>query len=496
MFIDKISGLFKELRRRHVVRVTLAYAVIGWVVIEVADLLTEAYNAPDWILQVFIALIALGLPLSAVLAWAFELTPEGIVYDEGADEPGKPPKPKTLINDSSIAVLPLDYYGESEKEYIAEGITEDLTTLLSRTPGLFVIARNSSSRYRGGNTSICKVGEELGVRYVAEGSVRRMGDQLRVNVQLIEASSENHVWAQRFDFAESDLFEIEMDICQRVAAQLVSSLEKAESDRSRIMPAGTQNGWLLTQRAIHVWWSGPDEETVGEAFELITAALEQDPEYAYALAFYGFLCIISLLMGINRNAEDMQDKGMQAIQAALKTAPNDPFVLFYWGVIQGFTGNMERAINTLERAKVGNPNDPHIQADLSFFLSQMGRDEEARKLLESAFLLSPYEPRSYVWHFYKASALGFSEMEAALLELEKSISLFNRYIPSLTLKIIYCGAMGREDEARETAATLRKHHPKLTLADLSRMLTMATVNKENLDITLEIVTRYFVNGTD
>ena len=82
------------------------------------------------------------------------------------------------------------------------------------------------------------------------------------------------------------------------------------------------------------------------------------------------------------------------------------------------------------------------------------------------------------------------------LELEKSISLFNRYIPSLTLKIIYCGAMGKEDEARETAATLRKHHPKLTLEDLSRMLTMATVNKENLDITLEIVTRYFVNGTD
>jgi len=494
--MQKISSLYQELRRRHVVRVGLAYAVVAWLVIEVADLLTETYNAPDWILQVFIALIALGLPVSMVLAWAFEITPGGIVYDKGADEPHEPEKPKKLIHDSSIAVIPLDYYGESEKEYIAEGITEDLTTLLSRTPGLFVIARNSSSRYRGGDTSIRKVGEELGVRYVAEGSVRRVGEQLRINVQLIEASTENHLWAQRFDFAESDLFEIERDICQRVAAQLVSSLEKAESDRSSIMPAGTQTSWLLTQRAIHVWWSGPDEETVGEAFKLITEALEQDPEYAYALAFYGFLCIISLLMGISSDAEEMKNKGMQAIQAALKTAPNDPFVLFYWGVIQGFTGNMERAINTLERARQGNPNDPHIQADLSFFLSQMGREEEGAKLLENAFLLSPYEPRSYVWHFYKASALGLSNMEAALLELEKSISLFNRYIPSLTLKIIYYGAMGRDDDAREAAATLHKHHPKLKLIDLSRMLRMATANKEDLDTILKITERFFVNGSE
>lgn len=490
---QKIPEFYNELRRRHVVRVAIAYVIVAWLMIEATELLTDAYNAPEWILQVFIAVAALGLPVCIVAAWAFELTSDGIVYDQGVETAPEKTVKKALVHDSSIAVLPLDYYGESDKAYLAEGITEDLTTLLSRTPGLFVIARNSSSCYRGGDISILKVGEELGVRYVTEGSVRRIGDQLRINIQLIEAATENHVWAQRFDFSEADLFKMEEDICHRVATQLVSSLEQAESDRASIMPADSQTGWLLTQRAIHVWWSGPDEETVGEAFRLIGEALEQDPEYAYALAFYGFLCIISLLMGIGTEGDHLKEKGMAAMQSAVKSAPNDPFVLFYWGVVQGFTGNMERGVITLERAKQGNPNDPHIQADLGYFLSVLGREEEGKALLKNAFLLSPHEPRSYVWHFFLACAVGKEDPEALLTGMEKSLSLFNRYIPALALKFIYLGILGRDQEASEAAKVLQDYHPNLKLVDMRRMLIMAVPDENDRAPLLEQVNRFIVD---
>ena len=492
-----MKNFYKELRRRRVFRVTAAYLVAAWVIIEIASVLTDTYNAPDWVLQGFIALLALGLPLSIVLAWAFDLTPDGIVHTDDVDqEEATATTAAKPVHDSSVAVLPLDYYGDGDKEYISEGITEDLTTLLSRTPGLFVIARNSSSRYRGGGVSIRKVGEELSVRYVVEGSVRRMGDHLRINIQLIEASTENHIWAQRFHFAESDLFMNEEDICHRVATQLVSSLEKAESDRASVMPLGKQDSWLLTQQAIHVWWSGPDHGTVNQAFELINEALEKDPEYAYALAFYGFLCVMSVLIGIKIDVEQPMELGMQSIQAALKKAPDDPFVLYYWGVILGYTGNRQNAISALDRAKQANPNNPHIRADLGFFISHEGRFEEGVKLIKSAFLLSPYEPRSYVWHLFLGSVLGTTDPEAALAEYEESLALFSRYTPSLVGKIICLGILGRDEEASSASKQLQEFHPQTSLDDLKQLVNMSTDNEETRAVCSAMLERYFHNESE
>ena len=470
-----------------------AYTVVAWIVIEVADLLTETFNAPDWVLQVFIILLVLGLPISIVLAWAFDLTQTGVTATEWPSDTKEKATPDNdfVVNESSLAVIPLDYYGESKDRYLADGITEDLTTLLSRTPGLFVIARNSSSRYGGGNVSVRKVGEELGVRYVVEGSVRRLSQHLRLNVQLIEAATEKHIWAQRFDFSEDDLIKKEEDICHRIATQLVSSLEKAESSRAQLLPLRSQDSWLLTQRAIHKWWSGPDSSSVREAFSLVGSALERDPDYPYALAFYGFLCSISQLIGIETDIENPVKAGMESLQKALRLSPDDPFVLFYWGVVLGFTGDRKGAISTLQRAKEGNPNDPHILADLGFFLTQVGRNEEGLEMIQQAFRLSPFEPRNYVWHLYLGSERGMRDPEAALDQYEKSLAGFSRYTPALLGKIITLGLLRRDAEAQETCAFLRESHPHIGLEDLKRMLRTSTQSDDELATYFSILEKHF-----
>lgn len=485
--------MIAELGRRHVFKVGAAYIVVGWVVIEVAALLTEAFQAPEWALQVFIVLIVLGLPLSLVLAWAFDLTHDGITVShwQDADSPAPRKKNDAPLAESSLAVIPLEYYGESEKGFLSEGVTDDLITLLSRTPGLFVIARNSSSRYRGGDVSAKEIGEELGVRYVVEGSIRHLGGQLRVNVQLVEAASEKHIWAQRFDFPEAELMMHEEDICHRIATQLVSSLEKAESSRAELLPLRRQDSWLLTQRAIHMWWSGPENSSVEEALGLVRRALEKDPDYPYALAFLGFLCVISQVLGIQIDVENPVESGVESLQKAVRRAPDDPFVLFYWGVIQGFAGNRKNAISTLVRAKEGNPNDPHILADLGFFLTQEGQREEGIRMIERAFRLSPYEPRSYVWHLYLAIELNQRDPEAAIQEYDKSLAGFNRYTPALLGKMIILAVLGREEEAQLTCNFLRLSHPDISLEDLRRLLRTSTHEENELTVYLPILERLY-----
>ena len=490
MIASKFNNLFRELHRRHVFRVAGAYAVIAWLTVEVADILTDAFNSPDWIIQGFIAVMALGFPIAIVVAWAFELTPMGILRDSDAQKIEKPHASKT-VHDSSIIVLPLDHFGKSDSDdYIAEGMTEDLITLLSRTPGLFVIARNTSDTYKGRNLPIREVVKELGVRYVVEGSLRRMGDQMRVNIQLIEGASEEHIWAQRFDFDEADLFDVKHDIYVRISTQLSGSVIEAESKRAKLMPSHELDSWLLTQRAIHEYYSGAAQDTYESAVKLIEKALELDPEYAYALAMHAHLCTTGLLLGFNDDEETCSRIADEQIQHALKLAPNDPMVLWCWGVVQGFFGNKAGAIVTLERAKESNPNDPHILADLGHFLIQVGRVDEGMEFLMLAFQHSPHEPRAYVWHFYLGTGLSIHDREAGLAEFEKSIALFNAYIPSLSAKFVALAVLERDEDAQIAANQLFEIHPKLTAGQLRRMYEMSIDNPKALAQYTAIIDRY------
>lgn len=488
--IKKLKKFFNELRRRHVFKVAAAYGVISWVTAEVTNLLTTAYHSPDWIMQAYIAFVILFFPIVLVTAWAYDLKPEDAQQETVVKtEPKK--LPAKANNRSSILVLPLNNFGSSDKDdYIADGMTEDLITLLSRTPGLFVIARNTSYYYKDKKTPIPEIAAELGVNYLVEGSVRPMGKHMRVNIQLIDAATQTHIWAQLFDFDEENLFDVKHDISVRISTQLAGSVTVAESDRAKLLPSNELDSWLLTQRAIQEYFSRTSSDNFKVAIDLLKQALALDPEYPYALAFHAHLCTTGLLQGYIDDKEATVKIINQEIQQALKLAPKDPMVLWCWGVVQGFLGNKAGAITTLAKAMEGNPNDPHIRADLGMFLIHVGRAEEGIKLLHYALQLSPHEPRVYVWHFYLGSGLAHTDLQASLLEIQKSIDLSNEYIPALAAKIVALALLQRADEAKAAAETLFRIHPNLRIKQLIRMFEMSIGQPEVLARYLAVLKQY------
>jgi TolB-like protein len=271
-------GLFEELKRRSVFRGAALYAVVAWLLVQIGEATFEPLGLPDGSQRLLIILVALGFPVAVVLAWIFDLTPEGVVRtsdespavkhlrtgrridfaiigallivvglmlwgperDPVEDElpaaaPGLdlaavlPPENPPLPDKPSVVVLPFDNLsGDPDQEYFADGITEDLTTDLARRPRVFVIARNSAFTYKGRAVRVEDVGRELGVRYAVEGSVRRVGDHVRINAQLIDATSGLHLWSERYDRELTDIFGLQNEIVAAILDSVGAEIEVEE----------------------------------------------------------------------------------------------------------------------------------------------------------------------------------------------------------------------------------------------------------------------------
>ncbi len=288
-----------ELKRRNVFRVGVAYAIVAWLLVEVASVVLPTFEAPDWVMKVVTFHVILGFPLALILAWAFELTPDGIKRETAADPdesithvtgrkldfaiigllviavvflvidnyvlvaepeqaevvaeqvpgPESDSIPTVLPHDRpAIAVLPFNNLSpDAEHAFFADGLAEDLITRLSSWRAFPVIARNSSFQYRGGDVDLKRVSRELGVRYVVEGSVRRAGERIRVNAQLIDAPSGEHVWAETYDRKVADVFTLQDEISAIIAASLVGDLTRAEGERARQRGTNNLEAWSLYQ---------------------------------------------------------------------------------------------------------------------------------------------------------------------------------------------------------------------------------------------------------
>ena len=185
--------LWNELKRRKVVRVVIAYVIVGWLLIQVADVTLEPLRLPEWSDTMVIWLIGLGLPVAIVLAWVLDVTPDGIEVTES-----KPDTPSS--NDASIAIMPFaNVSGDPDNEYFSDGLSEELINLLSRLHDLRVCSRTSSFALKGSSLDMGSIAKKLGVRYVLEGSVRRAGNRVRITAQLIDATLDSHMWSETYD---------------------------------------------------------------------------------------------------------------------------------------------------------------------------------------------------------------------------------------------------------------------------------------------------------
>src|ERR1700719_2247172 len=226
---------FTELKRRKVYRVAVAYAVLSWLLIQIATQVFPFFEIPTWVVRLVVVALVLGFPVALLLSWAFDLTPSGIKRTDDIDET-KVPAPVTIAKapvapppEKSIAVLPFENFSDDQQNtYFADGIQDDILSSLAKLADLKVISRTSVRQYRSGTRNLREIGEALGVAYVMEGTVRREVNRVRINVQLIDARTDLHVWNDTYDREITDLFALQTELARRIAFALRANLSPRE----------------------------------------------------------------------------------------------------------------------------------------------------------------------------------------------------------------------------------------------------------------------------
>ena len=295
-------SLIAELKRRSVFKVGAAYVVVGWVVIEVAATLAPQLNLPDWTPRLVTLIVLLGFPVALVLAWALDLTPEGIKVTSGAGNKRfysavavltlaalgwywygtHRAAPSGLSNARSIAVLPfVNMSGDKNNEYFSDGISEEILNVLAENPELEVAARTSSFAFRGSKEEVPQIAHQLGVRMVLEGSVRKQGDRVRITAQLVDASSGFHVWSQTYDRELKDIFAIQDEIAHAIADELKLRIAGSGVERGGSKGTSSVSAHDDYLRGLALWQerTGP---TLLQAIAAFKRAIAADPDYADA----------------------------------------------------------------------------------------------------------------------------------------------------------------------------------------------------------------------
>src|SRR5438034_6261523 len=306
-----MSGFFEELQRRKVYRVAAAYIIAAGFIIQMGSAILPAWELPNWAFRLVVVLLLIGFPIALILAWAYDVTPQGIRATP-APTTSRSHRRRNLIMlialgvvisvgtgffllprasarkiDKSIAVLPFQNLSdEKENAYFADGVQDDILTNLSKIGDLKVISRMSVMSYRGdGVRNAREIGKALGVATLLEGSVRRAGNRVRVSVQLINANNDEHIWAEDYDRDLMDVFAIQTDLAQKIASALQAKLSPNEKARLDRQPTKDSDAYLLYLQA-HDYANRPDRfrDTSLKAEELFEQAIKLDPNFALAFA--------------------------------------------------------------------------------------------------------------------------------------------------------------------------------------------------------------------
>jgi TolB-like protein/class 3 adenylate cyclase len=391
------------------------------------------------------------------------------VYALKIRSPGAPPAPGVAQTEKrepprlSLVVLPFANIGDDpEQEYFVDGVTESLTTDLSRISGAFVIGRSTAFAYKGKRIDLKQIGRELNVRYVLEGSVQRAASRMRVNVQLIEPESGKHLWAERFDKPLADLFDMQDEIVSRLANQLHAELIEAEARRAEQAPDPDATDFVFRGRSVLNRGFAPDILT--KAREFYERALELDPSNIDALVGVAAVDVLVCISDLTDDPQALLAEAETRLTKALAAAPNNAYAHLFMGVVLRATYRAHRGVQELERALVIDSNLAGARALMGSALACMGRAQEAEAHVLEALRLSPRDVMIFEWFLVAGTAKTLlGEFAEAASWLRKSIDA-NRNRPLAFFLLAACLAhLGHLDEARREVKAGLAVDPKFTL---------------------------------
>src|SRR5439155_18970178 len=337
------KNFFAELKRRNVYKVAIAYGVVAWLLMQVASQIFPFFEIPSWAVRLVVLLLILGFPIALVLAWAFDLTPEGLKRTEWADrEPARPSRNKAWrqtesvkVPAKSIAVMPFENRSEDKANaYFAAGIQDEILTLLSKIADLKVISRTSTQRYQSKPGNLSEIAKQLGVANILEGSVQKAADRVRVNVQLINAQTDSHLWAETYDRKLTDIFGVESEIAKRIAESLRAKLTGREEQTLAVKPTNNPEAYDAYLRGLAFEArNGAWIDLLMKAIGFYEQAVQLDPKFA--LAWARLSRADALLYYRNaRSGDNVRDAAKKALENAQKLEPNSPETLLALGYYQ------------------------------------------------------------------------------------------------------------------------------------------------------------------
>jgi len=436
-------GLVSELRRRNVFRMVVLYAVAAWLIMQVAGVLIDLAKLPDWIGLTTLWLLAVGFPISLVFSWFYEITPEGISLEKDVDRATSithvtgrrldflvisllaaavilfaydkwwiSPPPE-----QSIAVLAFENMSaDAEQEYFSDGISEELLNLLAQVPGLKVISRSSAFSFKGKDVAIPTIAEQLNVAHILEGSVRRMGNRLRITAQLIEAKSDTHLWSETYDRELESTFAVQDEIAAAVVEAIKGRLELSGAPPPRADAAANPEAHdaYLRGRYLIVQRTRAGVKGAGREFE---KAIALDPGYALA---YAELAIALSLGSSGLDYTERVAAMTSHVEQAMSLDPDLAEAYAAKGRLLLAQDHYEDALQQFEQAIHINPNYSTVYSWMGLIYQGLGRYEESFTMLEMAVRLDPLSVlglNNYTFRLIERNRLAEAERELAKLQV-------------------------------------------------------------------------------
>jgi TolB-like protein/Tfp pilus assembly protein PilF len=461
------GNFFVELKRRNVYKVAVAYIVAGWALSQGIAQVFPVFDVPNWIVRLIVLLIILGLPVALVLTWMFEITPQGILRTETADAmtgamqrkkhawiyvvviagllsvglfflgrytaqtPRQSEAATGLLPEKSIAVLPFDNLsGDPDNAYFTEGVQDEILTRLAKVADLKVIARTSTQKFRSSPENLPEIAKQLGVMNILEGSVQKANDQVRVNVQLINALTYAHLWADTYDRKFTDIFAVESEIAKSVADALQAELTGSEKSSIAKAPTADPEAYELYLKG-RFFWNKRSGADLRKAIEYFNQAIAKDPDYA--LAYAGLADSYLLLPNYgSASTQESVPPARAALKKALELDDSLAEAHASSGLLDTFECRLERAITDFERAIQLKPNYATAHHWLMFGRLSLGHMDQAIEEGKRALKLDPLSPiinADFAWTYFCARRFDEAERQARkTLEIDPQFFLAHYYL--------------------------------------------------------------------